>query len=126
MRSTLHALLFSLACAIGAAAMPSTARADNARIYVDLGDIAFEYGRPYYRYDRSPLYVTYDRYVRPRYYRHGPRQVYRPHRYDPYYDGRVVVRKRVVYRDRDYRDDYRYGYRDRYWVDRHGRRHYNR
>ncbi len=124
MRSALLTLLFSIACAFGSATIPSFAHADNARTYVDLGDVGFEYGRPYYRYDRTPLFVTYDRYQRPRYYRNGPRRVYRAHHYDPYYDGRVIVRERVVYRDHDHRDHYRHGYRDRYWVDRHGRRHY--
>ncbi len=121
MRNSLCALLLSVAGALGLAAIPSTASAD-ARIYVDIGDVGFSVGRPYYRYDRTPLYVTYDRYRQPRFYRYGPRPAHRVGYYDPYYDSRVIVQPRVVYRDRYYRD----GYRDRFWVDHHGRRHYRR
>ena len=129
MRNALFALLLSVAGALGLAAVPSNAQAyDDARIYVDLGDVSFSYGRPYWRYDNTPLYVTYDRWNRPRYYRYGPRRVIRRDYYDPYYDGRVIVRPRVVYRSYDRYPGYydRYGYRDRYWVDRYGRRHYYR
>jgi len=125
MRSALFAILFTVVCALGTSAMPSNVQAQDARIYVDLGDVSFSYGRPYHRYDRTPLYISYDRYDRPRYYRYAPRRALRANYYDPYYDGRVIVRPRVVYRDRNYRDS-RYGYRDRYWVDRYGRRHYYR
>ncbi len=129
MRNALFTLLLGVAGALGLATVPSNAQAfDNTRIYVNLGDVGFSYGRPYWRYDNTPLYVTYDRHHRPRYYRHAPRRVVR--HYDPYYDARVVVRPRVVYRSYDYRPHHRvrhvHGYRDRYWVDRYGRRHYTR
>ncbi len=117
MRNTLFALMLSAAGLFGLAAIPSTAQAD-ARIYVDLGDVFFSYGRPHYRYDRAPLYVTYDGYGHPRYYRYAPRRVYRSNYYggyyDPYYNGRVVVRPRVVYGS-----GYRHGYRHGYYNDRH-------
>jgi len=129
MRNTLLALMLSAAGLAGLAATPSTAQAE-ARVYVDFGDVSFYSGRPYYRHDRSPLYVSYDRHGHPRYYRNGPRYGHRVRHYDPYYDNRVIVRPRVVYRDsyRDgYRDHhYRGGHRNRYWVDHHGRRHYYR
>jgi len=131
MRNALFTLLLSVAGALGMTVFPGNAQAyDNTRIYVHLGDVGFSYGRPYWRHDNTPLYVTYDRYHRPRYYRHGPRRVYRRDYYEPYYDSRVVVRPRVVYRSYDYRPHYNdrhgHGYRDRYWVDRYGHRHYYR
>jgi len=132
MRNALFALLLGSAGLFGLAAAPSTAQADNTRIYVNLGDVSFDYGRPYYRYDRAPLFVSYDRWGHKRYYRHAPRYAPRhANRYgyrDRHYD-RVVVRPRVVYRDGDHGYNNRYyrdGHRGRYWVDRYGRRHYDR
>jgi len=129
MRNALFALLLGSAGLLGLAATPSTAQADNTRIYVNLGDVSFDYGRPYYRHDRAPLFVSYDRWGHKRYYRHAPRHAYRSGNRDRHYD-RVPVRPRVVYRDvnRGYYDNHHYrdGYRGRYWVDRYGRRHYDR
>jgi len=87
MRNALFTLLLSVAGALGMTVIPGNAQAyDNTRIYVHLGDVGFSYGRPYWRHDNTPLYVTYDRYHRPRYYRHGPRRVYRRDYYEPYYE----------------------------------------
>lgn len=122
MRTAMLSMLFAAAAAFGTMALPSTANArDNARIYVDLGDVGFSYGRPYYRYDRTPLYISYDRHHRPRYYRHAPRPYVR-HRARGYYNPPVVV----VRDDRHYRHSYRHDPPRRFRVDHHGRRHYYR
>ncbi len=122
MRTAMMSMLFAAAAAFGATILPSTAHAwDDGRIYVDLGDVSFSYGQPYYRYDRTPLYITYDHHHRPRYYRHAPRPLIR-HRARGYYDRPVVVIRDDPY----YRDSYRYDPPRRYRVDHHGRRHYSR
>lgn len=69
MRKLILATVLAATAAFGLA-RPSSAQASDVRVYVDLGDVAFEYGRPYYRYNHEPLYVMYDSYRRPvRYYR---------------------------------------------------------
>lgn len=98
MRKTILSVLLAAAGAIGLAGAPEAQARD--RIYVDVDDIVFTYGRPYWRHNREPLYVVYERGY-PRYYRYGP--AYRPG-YTRYYDGPR--------------------YRDRYYPPRH--RHYDR
>lgn len=128
-----------LAAGLGAAAMvPAPARADDlARVIVDVADVIYHSGHPYYRYDRGyrdRLVVVHDYRGRPTYYR----RVYRAgppygnaygywngpgrgncnkhgkcvtHYYDARYDRRY---DRAYYRDRyDHRDD-RYDRYDRY------------
>lgn len=79
----------ALAAALGAGALlPAPARAgdDVVRVIVDLADVVFRNGSPYYRYgdyrhyDR--LIVERDRRGRPVYYRYLPRD---PYRYGPPY-----------------------------------------
>ena len=74
----------ALAAALGAGALfPAPARAGepNIRVIVDLGDVVFRNGYPYYRhggyrYD-DRLIVERDRRGRPVYYRYLPRDAYR-------------------------------------------------
>lgn len=82
--------LFSavLIAGLGVAAMaPAPARAsdDLVRVLVDVADVIYHGGQPYYRYgDRSRydrVVIVRDRYQRPSYYRYVPRDyrvVYRP------------------------------------------------
>ena len=115
MRKTMISLLLAAVGAIGLAGSTAV-EARDARIYVDLGDVAFSYGRPYYRYNREPLYVVYERGY-PRYYRTGPARYYaHPPRYG--YGARYEDDDYYRYRYRDpYRYDWRYRYRyyDPYW-----------
>lgn len=129
MRNLMLSLMLASAGAIGlAGAAPAQAR--DARIYVDLGDVSFSYGRPYWRHNNEPLYVVYERGY-PRYYRYerrygygyGAPVYYAPPpvvRYDRYYD-------RPYYRydhRRDWRRDRHWDHRDRWDRDdrRRGRR----
>lgn len=74
-----------LALALGATAvLPAKAQAADVqvRILVDVADLVFRSGRPYY-YDQGyyqPVVMEYDPWRRPVYYRYGPRPVvvYRP------------------------------------------------
>jgi hypothetical protein len=69
MRKLILATVLAATAAFGVV-RPSSAQAADVRVYVDMGDVAFEYGRPYYRYNHEPLYVIYDSYNHPvRYYR---------------------------------------------------------
>ena len=74
------------AAGFGAVAMaPAPAHAqsgdDLARVIVDVADVIFRSGQPYYRYGNygynDRLIVDRDRYGRPVYYRYAPRQAYR-------------------------------------------------
>ena len=110
----------------GAAALLPASRAEAAdvQVRVDLGaaDVIFRSGRPYY-YDEGyyrPVYVEYDHYHRPHYYRYAPRPVvvYRPappprHYYAP------APHYRVSYDDR-YRDYDRHGRHDHHGKKGHG------
>jgi len=79
----------ALAAALGAAAFvpaPAQANDDLIRVIVDVADIVFRNGQPYYRhggygYD-DRLVVSRDRYGRPVYYRYVPRH---DQRYGPPY-----------------------------------------
>jgi hypothetical protein len=74
-----------LAAGLGLAALlpAPQARAADIRVFVDLGDLVFRAGVPYYRYggDYGRVYVEYDRYGRPHYYRRMPERVV--YRYAP-------------------------------------------
>lgn len=121
MRKTILSLLLAATGAIGLAGSTTALAEHPGRIYVDIDDVAFSYGRPVWRYSHEPLYVVYER-GHPRYYRyaapgharwHGPRhrdRYWRPARYAPRYyhydhrwgryrnwDGDVVIE----YRDWD-------------------------
>jgi len=76
-------LVLPLAALLSAAAFAPAAQADGpVRIYVGLGDVLYDGGRPYYRYDHSPVYVVRDNYQRVRYYRYAPApRYYAPVRY---------------------------------------------
>lgn len=70
----------ALAAALGAGALfPATAHADDdmIRVIVDVADIAFRSGHPYYRHGNygynDRLVVSRDHRGRPVYYRHVPR-----------------------------------------------------
>ena len=133
------AALLSLGVGAGTLALPSRAEAADVqvRVLVDVADLIFRSGRPYY-YDRGyghyqPVVVEYDRWRRPHYYRYAPRPVvvhapppryYAPPRHyapSPYY------RAGYAYRDRDDRrrwDDRRGGHGR--WDRDDGHRHDNR
>jgi hypothetical protein len=142
----------ALVAALGAGALfPAPARAadDLIRVIVDVADIIYRNGHPYYRhggygYDNR-IVVERDYRGRPVYYRYAPRHGYTPdppygnaygyHRNrDNRYSRRICDsrgRCRVEYYDPRYdrRDGYRndygygYGYRDRrHDRDRHDRR----
>ena len=72
-----------LAAGLGvvAAAAPAPARADDlARVIVDVADVIYHSGNPYYRYDRGyrdRLVVVHDYRGRPTYYRNVYRTTYR-------------------------------------------------
>lgn len=96
------------------------ARADGVRVFVDLGDVYFTAGRPYYRHNHQPLYVAR--------YAYGPRYYYsRPaypvaesygYGYAPrpvYYGYGMEYRGGHGYRDHDdYRGHDRHDRHDRY------------
>jgi len=116
-------LAVSLAALLAGAALAPAARADSpVRIHVSLGDVFYDAGRPYYRHDRSPVYVVYDAYRRPSYYRYAPARhyaaparYYTPVRYyapPPRYYARPVA-YRPIYQD------YRWEKHDKH--DKHGR-----
>lgn len=122
MRKMIPTLLLAAAGAIGLAGSSVAWAAHPDRVYVDIDDVVFSYGRPTWRYNREPLYVVYERGY-PRYYRYGgpgyaryhaPRyrdRYWRPARYapryDPYYDWRWDRRRDwdrgvvIEYRDWD-------------------------
>jgi len=87
----------------------------QVRVLVDVADLIFRSGRPYY-YDEGyyqPVVVEYDRWRRPVYYRYGPPPrpvvVYRPAPPPRYYAPpphyRVSYDDRYRYYDRDDRHD---------------------
>lgn len=93
----------ALAAALGAGALipaPAQARDELIRVIVDLPDIVFRAGHPYYRHGsygyNDRLIVERDRRGRPVYYRQVPRG---------YYDGRPPYGNAYGYhRTRDHRD----------------------
>jgi hypothetical protein len=145
-----------LAAGLGVAGLsPTPARAsgadDLAHVIVDVADVVYHSGYPYYRYDygyHDRLAVARDRYGRPVYYRTMPRYRAGPPYGNAYgyyrngagsygncnHHGKCKVEYYDARYDRryydDHRDYYRYGYRyddrrygdgDRYWDGR--RRH---
>lgn len=107
-----------LAAGFGFGAMaPAPAQAQNddlVRVIVDVADVIYHSGHPYYRYDNrygynDRLIVVHDRYRRPVYYRQVPRTVY-------YRD--------TYYRNPPYRVAHSYYGRDGRWWD--GRRWHDR
>ena len=122
-----------LAAGLGLAAMaPTPARAsdDLVRVLVDVADVIYHGGQPYYRYGNHDRYdrvvIVRDRYQRPSYYRYVPRNtrvVYRsgppPHaRAHGYYRDAPRYYGRQDYRGR--RDDDR-----RHGHGKKGRGHYH-
>jgi hypothetical protein len=130
MRKLMLSLSLAALAGIGLFAT-SQARASDLRVYVDLGDIAFDYGRPYYRHGHVPLYVEHVRYGPPRYYYH--RSV-RHHHYPPpghyvrHYapPPRYYKKSHWKHQRRHHRDGH--GYYDRHdrYDDRGHRRHRDR
>lgn len=129
-----------LAAGLGIAAFsPTPARAsdDLVRVIVDVADVIYHSGRPYYRhghgyYPDNRVVIVRDRYHRPTYYRYVPRTVYyaRPpygrahghYRNAPRYDYR-----HVRYDDRYDRYDRRHDWRDDHrGKKRHRHRGYDR
>ena len=137
-----------LATGLGVAGLaPAPAQAQGAddwvRVIVDVADVMYRSGQPYYRYGNygndDRLFVVRDRYGRPTYYREVPRgyragppygQAHGYWRNGPgsretvrcdsrgrctakYYDGRYDHRYDNRYDNRYYGD--RYDQRDRYW-----------
>lgn len=129
----------ALAAGLGVGAIaPAQAQDDAlARVIVDVADVIFRGGYPYYRYGpgygyNDRLIVVHDRYRRPVYYRYVPRTTYyRSHNAPPYgnaygywregrwYDGRQWHDRNYDYRERErwesrrWRDDRRDWDRDR-------------
>lgn len=91
MSKLIFSLLLAASGALGLASSNTAEAYDRGRIFVDIGDVTFSYGRPYWRFNHAPLYVVYERGY-PRYYRYDDGYYYGPPRYAP-----------------------AYGYRDRYW-----------
>ena len=96
MRTTLLALALILTAGLFGFSRPANA-SSAAHVYVDLGDVYFEYEKPYYRPTGEVLSVAYY-YGKPRYYR--PRHSYRGD-YRPGYG---------YGKSHGYRGDYRHGY----------------
>ena len=137
-----------MAAGLGMAAMtpaPAQAQDDLARVVVDVADVIFRGGYPYYRHGshygyNDRLIVVRDRYGRPVYYRQVPASYrngppygnahgyYRNRGYANRYDNRDVQRRvtcdrngRCVTRYYDARYDQRYNgrYDNRYYGDRY-------
>ena len=126
---------------VGAMAAPAPAHAQDAltRVLVDVADVVFNDGSPYYRYGgyipANRLLVGRDAYGRPVYYRqvpysrggyaapYAPRVVY--DRYGrPIYDGygRRIAYSRYIDRDPPYGNAYGYRNREDIRCDRDGDR----
>jgi hypothetical protein len=123
MRKLMFSLLLAVGGAMGLAASTSAQAYHDDRIYVGIGDVTFSYGRPYWRYDNTPLYVLYERGY-PRYYRvvsrhYGPGYAYPPPPawgYRPGRDWRWDRDRRWDHDRRWERDGRRYPrHRDRRW-----------
>ncbi len=121
-----------LAASLGVAAMlpaaPAKAGDDLIRVLVDVADVIYHGGYPYYRHGHGygngdRLIVIRDSHRRPTYYRYVPRTVY--YRQPPpygraygYYGKRPERNVHVRYVDRDYYyRDGRHRGRDRDWDD---------
>lgn len=121
-----------LAAGFGAAASlaPAPARAsdDLARILVDVADVVFRSGQPYYRYGNygydDRLIVVRDRYGRPTYYRTAPPVAYRPG--PPYGKAHGYWKKHGARHDQRVRCDSRGRCVTQYYDPRYDRRYDNR
>ncbi|WP_454832258.1 hypothetical protein [Pseudoxanthomonas wuyuanensis] len=128
-----------LATGLGIAAFaPAPARAsdDLVRVIVDVADVIYHGGSPYYRHGRgyypdNRVVIVRDRYHRPTYYRYVPRTVY--YAAPPYGRAHGYYRNAPRYDYRHVRyDDHRYDHRyDRHhdWRDddrRGKKRHHHR
>lgn len=122
-----------LAAGLGLAALtPGTARAsdDLVRVLVDVADVIYHSGQPYYRYGDYGRYdrvvIVRDRYHRPAYYRYVPRDYRAYHRGPPY--GRAYgYHGKHEYKHKKPRHHYRYDDRYDRWDDdgRRRRGHYD-
>lgn len=74
MRNLILATALAATAAFGAFES-SNAQAATVRVSVDTGDVIFDYGRPYYRVTREPIYVVYTN-NQPTYYRVVSRTTY--------------------------------------------------
>lgn len=120
MRTTLLALALILTAGLFGFSRPANA-SSAAHVYVDLGDVYFEYEKPYYRPTGEVLSVAYY-YGKPRYYRpsHSYRGDYRPgygygksHGYKSGYGYGKSHGYKSDYgygKSHGYRGDYRHGY----------------
>ncbi|AKC88346.1 hypothetical protein WQ53_10605 [Pseudoxanthomonas suwonensis] len=115
-----------LAGALGASAalLPAKAQAADVqvRLLVDVADLIFRSGRPYY-YDHGhyhPVVVEYDRWHRPVYYRYAPPPppvvIYRSAPPPRYYAPPPPPHYRVSYR---YDDRHRHGHNKHRGYDKH-------
>ena len=136
------ALAAALALTAFAAPAPASAAEPKIRVTVDLGDVIFRNGHPYYRHGgygyNDRLIVERDRYGRPVYYRYAPRDGYYGappygnawgyHRNQQLRERRVCDsrgRCRVEYYDPRYDRRHQDRYDDRYYS-RHDRRYDDR
>jgi hypothetical protein len=128
----LKGALLATALAGAAALLPANrAEAADVQVRVDLGmaDVIFRSGHPYHYYEGSyyPVYVEYDHWHHPHYYRYAPRPVvYRPvppphHHHTPPPHYRVSYDDRHRGHDRHGRDDH-HGKKGRGHDGRHGGR----
>jgi hypothetical protein len=105
-----------------AATLPAPARAsdDLVRVLVDVADVIYHGGQPYYRYGDHGRYdrvvIVHDRYRRPSYYRYVPRyqrvvyhQAPPPHAHGYYRNPPRYYDRRARDRDNDYRHGYGHG-----------------
>lgn len=108
MRTTLLALALMLTAGLFGFSRPAHA-SGAALVYVDLGDVYFEYEKPYYRPTGEVLSVAYY-YGTPRYYR-------------PSHSYRGDYRRGYGYghgKSHGYRSDYGHGYRSGYYKGGYG------
>lgn len=119
MRKLFLSLVLAAAAVAGTGLSPDAEARGSERIFIGIGDVVFSYGRPYYRHNREPLYVVYERGY-PRYYRVPAPVYYAPpvygYDYAPAYGytdyrgrGRGYGYDYDRHDDRDYRGR---GYRD--------------
>jgi hypothetical protein len=122
MRNLVVASILAVSSVIGLGLSPA-AKAGDARIFVDLGNVYFSAGQPYYRETRQPLYVAHYAYG-PRYYYSRPAYGYRHYDRGHSYNAGYRYRDHDGYRGRDgYRGHDGYRGRDGHRGDDHRRGH---
>jgi len=121
------AALLAVALGAGAAFAPAPAKAADVqvRVLVDVAELIFRSGRPYY-YERGhyhPVVVEYDHWHRPVYYRYVPRPVVVHHHHHAPPPRKVVVHHHAP--PPPLHHDHRASWRgpDRHPGKRHGRGH---